>query len=89
MGEQIEEEIQQLTQNLDQLTKAANRYHTSGRALETFKDETEGKEMLVPLTSSLYVSGTLGSTERFCWTSARDTSWRKPRRTAWTTARGR
>ena len=64
MGEQIEEEIQQLTQNLDQLTKAANRYHTSGRALETFKDETEGKEMLVPLTSSLYVSGTLGSTEK-------------------------
>ena len=64
MGEQIEEEIQQLTQNLDQLTKAANRYHTSGRALETFKDETEGKEMLVPLTSSLYVPGTLGSTEK-------------------------
>ena len=64
MGEQIEEEIQQLTQNLDQLTKAANRYHTSGRALEAFKDETEGKEMLVPLTSSLYVPGTLGSTEK-------------------------
>ena len=48
MGEQIEEEIQQLTQNLDQLTKAANRYYTSGRALEAFKDETEGSEMLVP-----------------------------------------
>lgn len=63
MGEQIEEEIQQLTQNLDQLTKAANRYHTSGRALEAFKDETEGKEMLVPLTSSLYVPGKLGAVD--------------------------
>ena len=51
MGEQIEGEIEQLKQNMAQLQNGVRRYHTSGRAIEALKDETGGKEMLVPLTS--------------------------------------
>lgn len=40
------------------------RYHTSGRALEGMETEAEGTEMLVPLTSSLYVPGKLGDTSK-------------------------
>ena len=63
MGEQIEGEIEQLKQNMAQLQNGVKRYHTSGRAIEALKDETGGKEMLVPLTSSLYVQGILGDTD--------------------------
>jgi prefoldin alpha subunit len=63
MGEQIEGEIEQLKQNMAQLQNGVKRYHTSGRAIEALKDETGGKEMLVPLTSSLYVPGILGDTD--------------------------
>lgn len=63
MGEQIEGEIEQLKQNMAQLQNGVKRYHTSGRAIEALKDETGGKEMLVPLTNSLYVPGILGDTD--------------------------
>ena len=63
MGEQIEGEIEQLKQNMAQLQNGVKRYHTSGRAIEALKDETGGKEMLVPLTSSLYVPGIHGDTD--------------------------
>ena len=59
----IEGEIEQLKQNMAQLQNGVKRYHTSGRAIEALKDETGGKEMLVPLTSSLYVPGILGDTD--------------------------
>ena len=55
--------MNQLTESLANLQKAVARYHTSGRALESMADETEGKEMLVPLTSSLYVPGKLGAVD--------------------------
>ena len=55
--------MNQLTESLANLQKAVARYHTSGRALESMVDETEGKEMLVPLTSSLYVPGKLGAVD--------------------------
>ena len=56
--------MHQLTESLANLQKAVGRYHTSGRALEQMVDEVEGKEMLVPLTSSLYVPGRLGDTAK-------------------------
>jgi prefoldin alpha subunit len=56
--------VHQLTESLANLQKAVGRYHTSGRALEQMVDEVEGKEMLVPLTSSLYVPGRLGDTAK-------------------------
>lgn len=60
LSEQLESDVNQLTESLANLQKAVGRYHTSGRALEGMSEETEGKEMLVPLTSSLYVPGKLG-----------------------------
>ena len=53
-----------MTESLASLQKAVGRYHTSGRALEGMEKETEGKEMLVPLTSSLYVPGKMGDTSK-------------------------
>ena len=63
LSEQLEQDVNQLTESLANLQKAVARYHTSGRALESMADETEGKEMLVPLTSSLYVPGKLGAVD--------------------------
>uniref|UniRef100_A0A7S0SL79 Prefoldin subunit 5 n=1 Tax=Mantoniella antarctica TaxID=81844 RepID=A0A7S0SL79_9CHLO len=60
LGEQLEQDVSQLTESLSSLQKAVGRYHTSGRALEAMQKETMGKDMLVPLTSSLYVPGKLG-----------------------------
>tara|TARA_B100001778_G_scaffold244319_1_gene204608 strand:+ start:172 stop:561 length:390 start_codon:yes stop_codon:yes gene_type:complete len=56
--------VNQLTESLANLQKAVARYHTSGRALEAMEEETEGKDMLVPLTSSLYVPGKLGAVDK-------------------------
>ncbi len=64
LSEQLESDVQQLTESLANLQKAVGRYHTSGRALEGMTLESEGKEMLVPLTSSLYVPGVLGDTSK-------------------------
>jgi prefoldin alpha subunit len=64
LSEQLESDVNQLTESLANLQKAVARYHTSGRALEAMEEETEGKDMLVPLTSSLYVPGKLGSVDK-------------------------
>lgn len=55
--------MNQLTESLANLQKAVARFHTSGRALEAMSGETEGKDMLVPLTQSLYVPGKMGSVD--------------------------
>ena len=43
---------------------AISGFHSSGLAIEDLSKQTEGKEVLVPLTSSLYASGTLGNPDR-------------------------
>ena len=56
--------MNQLTESLANLQKAVARFHTSGRALEAMAGETEGKDMLVPLTQALYVPGELGDPDQ-------------------------
>lgn len=63
LSEQLEQDVNQLTESLANLQKAVARFHTSGRALEAMAGETEGKDMLVPLTQSLYVPGKMGSVD--------------------------
>lgn len=46
------------------LQKAVSRYHSSGTAIEALSKEEVGKEMLVPLTESLYVPGKLAVTDK-------------------------
>ena len=46
------------------LAKAVGRFHASGTAIETLSKEETGKEMLVPLTESLYVPGKIQTTDK-------------------------
>jgi len=46
------------------LSKAVSRYHTSGTAIEALSKEEVGKDMLVPLTESLYVPGKIARTDK-------------------------
>jgi len=62
--EQLEGDLERFTESFSSLQTAANRFHNSGAAAEGLAKEEEGKPMMVPLTSSLYVKGTLGSVEK-------------------------
>lgn len=64
LKEQLEAELDQFAESFQQLQAAANRFHMSGIAAECLSNETAGKDMMIPLTSSLYVSGTLDSTDK-------------------------
>lgn len=56
--EQLNEEIQRLTTSFTQLRQAGSKYRSSRAALDGLR---ESREMLVPLTSALYVPGRLVS----------------------------
>mmetsp|Transcript_7132 Transcript_7132/g.20895 ORF Transcript_7132/g.20895 Transcript_7132/m.20895 type:complete len:135 (+) Transcript_7132:240-644(+) len=57
MREQTENEIQRLSQHYQQLQEAQGRFGTCMAMLNEIKPECEDREMLVPLTESLYVPG--------------------------------
>ncbi|KAK9907732.1 hypothetical protein WJX75_008850 [Coccomyxa subellipsoidea] len=61
--EQLEEEIQSFVRSSVALQKAAGEFGSSGRAVEALSEQKEGQPLLLPLTSSLYVAGTLASTD--------------------------
>ncbi len=52
------------SESLQMLAKAVGRFHASGTAIETLSKEETGKEMLVPLTESLYVPGKIQTTDK-------------------------
>lgn len=62
--EQLREEVTAYSESLQMLSKAVSRYHASGVAIEALSKEEAGKEMLVPLTESLYVPGKIKSTDK-------------------------
>mmetsp|Transcript_26811 Transcript_26811/g.37688 ORF Transcript_26811/g.37688 Transcript_26811/m.37688 type:complete len:166 (-) Transcript_26811:1322-1819(-) len=57
--QQEEQRLQALTSRYAQLRAAAARIHASQRAVQDLQPATEGQEVMVPLTASLYVPGTL------------------------------
>ncbi|XP_012266775.2 prefoldin subunit 5 [Athalia rosae] len=68
------QQLTQLKQNLDQelgvfqdslqaLKIAQNKFQESGTSLGKINPRAKGKEILVPLTSSMYVTGKLANTE--------------------------
>jgi len=57
---QMEEEVQILTSSLQQLRVAASRYSDSKDCLKSLNKSNEGKSVLIPLTSSLFVPAKLG-----------------------------
>mmetsp|Transcript_38789 Transcript_38789/g.83171 ORF Transcript_38789/g.83171 Transcript_38789/m.83171 type:complete len:162 (+) Transcript_38789:141-626(+) len=63
LKEQLEGQIEQFSANFNDLQMAIQGFHSSGMAIEDLNKQKEGAEVLVPLTSSLYVSGTIGNTD--------------------------
>ena len=53
-----------LTQSYSQLVSATNKFHDSKLVLNFVKERAGGKEMMVPLTSSLYVPGRMDDNEK-------------------------
>eukprot|EP01089_Gocevia_fonbrunei_P016640 TRINITY_DN5217_c0_g1_i1.p1 TRINITY_DN5217_c0_g1~~TRINITY_DN5217_c0_g1_i1.p1 ORF type:complete len:168 (+),score=43.00 TRINITY_DN5217_c0_g1_i1:60-506(+) len=59
--EQLEQEARILSSSLGKLKMANSKFLETKQTLEEFNSENKGTEMLTPLTSSLYVRGTLAS----------------------------
>jgi prefoldin alpha subunit len=64
LSKSIEQEIELLTQSYSQLVSATNKFHDSKLVLNYVKERSAGKEMMVPLTSSLYVPGRMDDNEK-------------------------
>lgn len=54
---QHEEEINDLNKQLETLVGARNRFLSTRATLDDISSSSEGSDLLVPLTSSLYVPG--------------------------------
>ncbi|XP_067132696.1 prefoldin subunit 5 [Centruroides vittatus] len=59
LKQQLDQEIDLFGTSLQQLKIAQTKYQESGECVEKLTPETEGKEMLVPLTTSMYVPGNI------------------------------
>lgn len=57
--EQVDGEVGLLQDSLNRIRTAAVRYEMASKALHNLSVNPAGKQMLVPLTASLYVPGTL------------------------------
>jgi prefoldin alpha subunit len=64
VGKQLEQELQHLTASYGQLKAAQAKFRTCIESVNAIKPENAGKEILVPLTGSLYVPGTIADTQR-------------------------
>lgn len=62
LKQQLDQELGVFQDSLETLKIAQNRFQVSGTCLEKVTPEVEGKEVLVPLTASIYVTGRLADT---------------------------
>lgn len=59
------QEIELLTQSVQQLTSARNKFQESGDCIQRQKSLEENASVLVPLTGSMYVPGTIVNRDKF------------------------
>uniref|UniRef100_T1ISQ0 Prefoldin subunit 5 n=1 Tax=Strigamia maritima TaxID=126957 RepID=T1ISQ0_STRMM len=59
LKQQLDQEIELFSSSLQQLKLAQTKFQDSGDCLEKINPDNDGKEILVPLTGSMYVPGTL------------------------------
>ncbi|XP_058097842.1 prefoldin subunit 5 [Magnolia sinica] len=64
LKEQSDLEVNLLQDSLNKIRTAATRLEIASTALQDLSLRPQGKKMLVPLTASLYVPGTLDSSDR-------------------------
>ncbi|XP_071701097.1 prefoldin subunit 5-like [Rutidosis leptorrhynchoides] len=62
--EQTDAEVNLLQDSLNNIRTATNRLDLASTALQDLSQRPQGKKMLVPLTASLYVAGTLDDAEK-------------------------
>uniref|UniRef100_A0A3B3Y4J4 Prefoldin subunit 5 n=2 Tax=Poecilia mexicana TaxID=48701 RepID=A0A3B3Y4J4_9TELE len=60
---QLDQEVEFLTSSISQLKIAQNKFVEAKDSLTVLNPNNKGKELLVPLTSSMYVPGTLNDVE--------------------------
>ncbi|KAK2078153.1 hypothetical protein QBZ16_004021 [Prototheca wickerhamii] len=63
VSKQLETEINGLVQHAVALQQTAGKFAAAGQAVEFLQDQKQGQPLLLPLTDSLYVSGTLESVD--------------------------
>ena len=61
--EQLSSEVQTFTNNMVALQQTANRFATAGQSVEQLKEKKKGQPVLLPMTESMYVAGTLESVD--------------------------
>lgn len=61
---QLDQELQFFNDSLQQLKIAQMKFSESGECVDKVTPETKGKEVLVPLTSCMYVPGTISDAEK-------------------------
>lgn len=62
LKQQMDQELTVLIDSLETLKLAQSRFKESGLCLEKITPEVEGKDILVPLTGSMYVAGKFADT---------------------------
>ncbi|KAG7673497.1 hypothetical protein Ndes2526B_g03053 [Nannochloris sp. 'desiccata'] len=63
LHQQLSQEVESFTTNMMALQQTAGRFASAGQSIEALKEREEGQPVLIPMTESLYVSGTLDSVE--------------------------
>ncbi|ROT75999.1 prefoldin subunit 5 [Penaeus vannamei] len=61
---QLDQELQFFNESLQQLKIAQLKFNESGECVDKVTPEVKGKEVLVPLTSCMYVPGTIADAEK-------------------------
>eukprot|EP00040_Diaphanoeca_grandis_P039419 m.259002 g.259002 ORF g.259002 m.259002 type:complete len:150 (+) comp37438_c0_seq1:73-522(+) len=64
MRQELQGEVEYLTNSLKQLKGAQEKYVNSLQSLESITSENDGNEVLVPLTGTLYAKGTLDTDQK-------------------------
>ncbi|WWC57847.1 prefoldin, alpha subunit [Kwoniella dejecticola CBS 10117] len=62
---QLDQELDHLTNSYSQLKQAQTKFKTCIENVNSLRPDSKGKEILIPLTSSLYVPGKLVDTDNF------------------------
>ncbi|XP_012279034.1 prefoldin subunit 5 [Orussus abietinus] len=64
LKQQLEQELTVFQDSLQTLKIAQTKFQESGSCLDRLSSTAKGREILVPLTNSIYVSGRLANTEK-------------------------
>ncbi|KNC55309.1 prefoldin, alpha subunit [Thecamonas trahens ATCC 50062] len=64
VGKSLEQDLENLTASYSGLSVAAAKFRTSRASLEAINDDNQGKDVLLPLTTSMYVPGKLADVSK-------------------------